>query len=605
MDEALLSYYNRELAYLRKLGAEFAERHPKIAGRLRLDKDVVEDPHVSRLIESFAFLTARLRHKLDDGFPELTEALMGLLYPDYHAPIPSLTIAQMSLVPERPEPLTVPRGTMLLTQSNPLGACFYRTCFDTELQPLTVTGARFSAQPFRAPTPPARRGNATQGLLALTLTAHPGARLSELAPSRLRFFLNGQPQLTGRLYELLLQNATAIAIAAHPQDPEAVFLSPERLRPCGFTEAEAALPPSGRAAPAHRLLAEYFAFPEKFLFVELEGLDGAWSRFEHQAQLYIYFDQAHPELMQGVSAESLLLGCAPLVNLFEERLETFSAAEAGYETRLSVDATHSRCAEIHTLTQVYARDAAGNRKLLSPFYGSHRQAEPDGVYWHVRREPSQWHNGRASRGSELFLSFVDPDFRISAPEGHWLIGGEALCTNRDLPDKLPFGPGQPHMEFAEGAAGVRVRCVTAPTASLQPRLSDATRWQLVTQLSLQHFGGSDGLEILKETLRLYDFRQLPETRAIIEGIVGVRTRLAVDRIVRGGRAAVCQGTEIELELDEPAFSGASLYLFTAVLSEFFAQYCTINTFTRLSVRVRQRPGRLIQWPSRSGSQPLT
>ncbi len=606
MDDVLLSYYNRELAYLRKLGAEFAERHPKIAGRLRLDKDMVEDPHVARLIEAVAFLTARIRHKLDDGFPELTEALMGVLYPDYHAPIPSLSIVRIQTIPERPEPRSVPRGTLLLTQSNPLGTCYYRTCYDTEVYPLTVASSEFSALPFKAPEVPRQHG-VNQAVLRIRLRCEPGIRLAELAPAQLRFFLNGQPQLSFRLYEFLLQHATAIAIADPAHERPTVFLPPQRLRPCGMDESEAALPGDGRTSSAHRLLTEYFAFPEKFLFVRLEGLTDVWHGAGEQAEIYIYFNRSHPELVQGISGDTLLLGCTPVINLFEQRLEYIAAADLGYETKLRVDATQTRYAEIHTLLRVHARDSAGRRIELQPFYGSHRAAQGESdspLYWHARREASEWYDGRASRGSELWLSLVDRDFRITAPDSDWIIGGDALCTNRDLPDKLPFGPGEPRLRFEQGGAGLQASCVTAPTPTVRPRLGDATRWQLITQLSLQHFSGADGLAVLKETLGLYDFRQQPETRAIIEGIVDLKTSLATARVARDGRASICQGTRLELELDELYYSGAGLYLFSAVLSEFFAHHCTVNTFVQLDVRVRQRPGSVISWPPRGGTQPL-
>lgn len=608
MDEALLSYYNRELAYLRKLGAEFGEKHPKIAGRLRLDRDTIEDPHVSRLIESFAFLTARIRHKLDDTFPELTEALMGVLYPDYHAPIPSLSIAQIRLIPERTETRTIAAGEQFYTRSANLGNCVYRSCFDTVVYPVTVEKATFTGQPFRAPSLPAMRAAATvQAVLRIDLCCEPGATFAELAPAQLRFYLNGQPQLTFRLYEYLLSRATAVAIARSPLDTDAVFLSPACLKPRGFSDGDAALPGQGRSAVAHRLLTEYFAFPEKFLFVELQNVEQAWAGFDEKASVYIYFDQSHVELVQGISSSTMALGCTPIVNLFQQRLEPLYARDLGYENRLRVDASHSRCADIHSVVDLYAEDSSGNRIGLQPFYGSHRSNTTQGgkpLYWHLRRETSHWFNGRVSQGVDAYVSFVDRNFQITDPNKDWVIGGQVLCTNRDLPDQLPFGPTEPKMQFFSGGAGLRIRCLTAPTSTTLPALRDATRWQLVTQLSLQHFSGADGLQTLKEVLRLYDFKQLAESRAVIDGIVSLECGLTTARIARSGRAAICQGTRIDIELDEHFYSGSGLYLFSAILSEFFAHHCTINTFVQLSVKVKQRPGSEILWPPRSGTQTL-
>ncbi len=607
MDENLLSYYNRELAYIRQMGAEFAETHPKIAGRLRLDGETVEDPHVSRLIEAFAFLTARIRHKLDDDFPELTEALMGLLYPDYHAPLPSMTIARLALQPARSEATRVPAGTSLYTDANPNGTCYYRTASDVDVLPLDIERAEFRAQPFEAPPlPQPNHQQGAQAMLRVVLRARPEVNLASTAPQRLRFHLHGQPQLTNRLYEFLLNDVVGIALAEHAHDPEPIFIATANLRPCGLDEDAAVLPRDGRSSHAQRLLMEYFCFPEKFLFVELTEMEAAWSRLVEKAELFIYFSRTHTELVQGVNTESLQLGCTPVANLFEATLEPLDASELEHEARLCVDASQQESADVHTLNRVYACDGQGRTLGLKPFYGAHRNASaPDTPrYWHARREISHHHNGRQSRGVDTYLSLVDRDFQITAPDSDWLIRADAWCTNRDLPDQLPFGPEQPKLHFTEGGAGLAVRCTTPPTMTLQPRLDDTSRWQLVSQLTLQHFTGDDALQTLKETLRLHEFREAPENLAIIESLVGLRAELTTARIARGGRVAMCQGTKLNVDVDEERFSGTGLFLFGAVLSEFFAQYCSVNTFVQLQIKSRQSSGRVIKWPPRSGNQSL-
>ncbi len=609
MDEVLLSYYNRELSYIRKMGAEFADQHPKIAGRLRLDKDTVEDPHVSRLIESFAFLTARIRHTLDDSFPELTEALMGVLYPDYHAPVPSMSVVNFSLLPEFTENRKIASDTMLVTDSNPLGQCYYRTVDEVDVYPLRIMDTQFNSQPYKAPALPSKYTEihgANQAVMRISIHAEPGTTISEISPAQLQFYINGQPQLTGKLYEMLLTQVTGMALARGPDDPNTRFLPAERLKSCGLNDDKSAIPVDGRSSLAHRLLTEYFAFPEKFMFVEINELENLWSSFEEQAYLYIYFKQTHPEMVQGVSGTTMILGCAPVVNLFEQPTESIPADEIGVEAKLSVDATHAQCADIHTLMRVYARNQDGKCVDLQPFYGSHRSTEKDtdAIYWNARRETSHWYNGRISHGIDTYLAFVDSAFTVSDPDGDWIINADALCTNRDLPDKLPFGPDQPGLNFLDGGAGVRMKCMTAPTSTIQPKLDDATRWQLITQLSLQHFTCSDGMDVLKETLHLYNFSSAPDTRALIDGITGMESELTTARIVQQGRAAICQGTCITLELDEHQYSGSGIYLFTEILSEFFAQYCTINTFVQLNVKIKQRPGNMIEWPPRTGKRVL-
>src|SRR5580692_5808559 len=105
MSDDLLPYYERELDAIKRLAAEFADTHPKIAARLRLSADAVDDPHVARLLEGTAFLAARVHHRLDDEFPELTDALLGVLYPHYLAPVPSAAILQFQSDPDLALPL--------------------------------------------------------------------------------------------------------------------------------------------------------------------------------------------------------------------------------------------------------------------------------------------------------------------------------------------------------------------------------------------------------------------------------------------------------------------------------------------------------------------
>ncbi|VAW45395.1 Protein ImpG/VasA [hydrothermal vent metagenome] len=609
MDDILLSYYNRELTYIRRLGAEFSEQHPKIAGRLRLDKDAIEDPHVSRLIESFAFLTARIRHTIDDSFPELTEALMGLLYPDYHAPLPSMSVVQFRVIPNVPKACIIKKGRKLGTELTSMGRCYYRSCYDTDVLPINVSTTQFSTYPVKAPVLPhtPHKKIVNQAVLKLSISPFSDTLLSDITVSGLQFYINAQPQIAFKLYEYLLNHVTGIAIAKSPKDPNAEFLPPSALTPSGLEDNEAVIEFDGRTSTAHRLLAEYFTFPEKFLFIKLNGLEQCWSKFSEGFNIYIYFDQTHPELIQGINEDTLLLGCSPIVNLFEEPIESIQAADLGIEAKLRVShATHTQRADIHTVKTVYANNGEGKRLTLMPFYGAHHKKTIDDntLYWHLRRENSQWYGGQISRGTDTYITFVDENFKVITPDSDWIINADVLCTNRDLPSKLPFGPGQPLIDFMEGGAGLRIKCLTAPSSTIQPKLNDATRWQLVTQLSLQNFTGEDGLLVLKETLQLYDFQQTRESRSVVEGITGLSTKLTTARIVQHGRAAICQGTHIIIEFDEHYYSGSGLYLFSSLLNEFFSQFCTINSFTKLSIHIKQRPGHPIEWLPRSGKQIL-
>jgi type VI secretion system protein ImpG len=606
MDDVLLSYYNRELNYVRKLGAEFSEKYPKVAGRLRLDKDIIEDPHVSRLVESFAFLTARIRHSLDDSFPELTEALMGILYPDYHAPLPSMSIVQFNLLPHLFQNKIIPRGEKLYTEAASGDYCYFKTCSETSVLPIALEQAGFFSIPVKAPSLPDDfyQSRALQSILKLKITPSEEGNLFDHEVNSLRFYLNAQPNIAFKISEYLANNAIGIAIARDAFDDDPIFLNASALSACGFNSEETALEFDGRAFSAHRLLAEYFLLPHKFLFIDINGLNESWQKYQDGYEIYIYFNESNIDLVSGVNEQTFLLGCAPVVNLFESKSEPIQASELGNEVMLRVNDPSSKKADVYQIVDVQAINPQGQKKSIKPFYGAHLSDDKEAIYWSLRRENSSWQRGEVSHGTDTYLNLVDKDFNTLSPDSEWIINADLVSTNRDLPNKLPFGPDQPAINFMEGGAGLRIRCLIPPTPTIQPKLNQATRWQLVTQLSLQHFSGSDGLTKLKETMHLYNFNDSKEVMSLIEGMVALESEVITARVLDKGKSAMCQGSHFILTCDESLYAGNSLYLFGCVLDEFFSQFCAINTFTQLSIKTTKHSRIVFEWSPRIGCQPL-
>jgi type VI secretion system protein ImpG len=245
MPDELLRYYERELSFVRQIGAEFATKYPRIASRLLLEADKCEDPHVERLIQAFAFLTARVHHKIDDEFPEITDALLGMLYPHYLAPIPSLSIVQFDLDPTQgmlTSGYPLPQGTTLYSRPVDGTSCRFRTCYPVTLWPIQVASVRLEE--------PDRRGPARAvSMLRLQLRCLGGAKLSDLQCAELRFFLHGESPLVHRLYEFLFNNVIQVLLLApdgtHGHAP--VRLSPGCLRAVGFDADEGLLPYPARS----------------------------------------------------------------------------------------------------------------------------------------------------------------------------------------------------------------------------------------------------------------------------------------------------------------------------------------------------------------------
>ena len=610
MSDDLLTHYNRELLYIRRAAAAFANENPRIAGRLRLSEDAIEDPHVGRLIEAFAYLTARVRQKLDDDFPELTNALLGILYPHLDRPIPSMSILQMDAKPELVEAYRVPAGTLLDTEAVNGERCRFRTAFDVSLSPVTVRSAALSGRPITAPEC-ASAANAA-GCLRLTLdVTAPEGGFGQHAPSSLRFFLRGQPQLVYPLYELLLNDVSAIAFAEGANDPSPVFLPGSAVTAAGFAENEGLLPYAQNSHPAYRILTEYFAFPEKFLFVDLKLPERALlSAKGRTLDVFLYLDRAQPGLERSLNANAFALGCTPVVNLFPQTAEPITLDQRSFDYRVVPDSGRPQALEVYSVEAVRGIDADGRQRLVHPFYSVEHAAsaewvkgdERDLAWWLSRREPASSDNP----GSEVFLSLSDPDFRPQLPSSEVLLV-DTLCLNRNLPERLPFGGGQPHLRMTEPVPMVgAMRLLTAPTPTLRPMFGHGGRWRLVSHLALNHLSlvSDGGAQALRETLLLYDFRESAETRALIDGITQLSSKSGTARVRAKGQSVFCRGVDVDLTLDEANFSGNGVFLMASVLERFFGLYASVNSFSRLTARVKGRTGIMKTWPARAGDRIL-
>jgi type VI secretion system protein ImpG len=609
MNDSLLTWYNRELSHIRKVATQFAEAHPKIATRLRLGPDFCEDPHTERLIEAFAYLTARVRRKLDDDFPELTEGLLGVLYPHYLAPIPSMTIVQLDLDPKQAELLTgytLPAKLPLETEPIQGEPCRFATGYPVTLWPIDLKTAQLARPPM---TCPQLTGVKPTGILRLSLACRgKAATFGKLAPETLRFFLKGQPQHIYPLYELLLNNVLAIAIANAPDDKSPIRLDPSCITPVGFGRDEGLLPFPKRSFPGYRLLMEYFVFPEKFLFIDLKGLDKTTlANIGPNLEVFVYLNRTITDLEPNVSSDTFRLGCTPAVNLFPIRAEPIGVDETTSEYHVVSDSRRPLSLEIYSIDRVSAVGRDGEGVPVEPFFSVRHGVTPTRVFWSATRRPAEPTKGVVDHGTELHLTLVDLDLNPAAPADTTL-EIECTCLNRDLPGRLPFGGDQPKLRISEGGGLVKkVTCLTAPTRTRRPAARDGYLWRLISHLSLNHLSlvdSSEGADALREILRLYDVSDSAETRAMIDGVVNVSSGQAIGRVTGTRGGAICRGVDVTIQFDPDRFAGSGLFLFASVLERFLALYATVNSFTRLTATLRGREGVLRRWPPRLGEQVL-
>jgi type VI secretion system protein ImpG len=612
MRDDLLLHYERELTYLREMGAQFAEKYPKIAGRLMLEESKEsEDPHVERLVEAFAFLAARVHLKLDDDFPEITEALLSLVYPHFIRPIPSMSIVEFRLDMERGKLTTgmkIDRGTVLY--SRPVGGvpCKFRTCFDATLWPAAVTAAEWKS-PGQL-QPPLRALDAA-GALRLVVNSAPDAPLPKLELDCLRFHLTGENNLVHALYELLCSKLSRIVVR-DPTNPKVppVTLPASSVRPVGFAEDEGMAPYPLRSHIGYRILQEFFAFPSKFLFVDVAGLDAVWSQgFRNSAELIFLFSSAGDEeraqrLEMGVSPRTFRLGCVPIVNLFPQTADPILLDQRKYEYQIKPDIRRPAAVEVFSIDEVGSIDA-DTREVVTyrPFYSYRQETGVAGneCYWIATRRVSNRLNDDAS---DMYVSLVDRSGRTAFPDQDTLTV-RTTCTNRNLPARLPFGNEDGDFELEGGANIKSIVALTKPTLPLRPPASKMALWHLISHLSLNHLSlVEDGRDALQQILRLYDFTESPFAQKMIEGIADLKSRPHFAPIVSENGVTFARGTRVELELDEEQFVGGGVYLFASVIERFLALYATLNSFTQLSARTRQRKEAIREWPPRAGQKIL-
>ena len=619
MRDELLGYYERELTVLRQLGAEFAEKYPKVASRLLLEADRCEDPHVERMIEAFAFLASRVHLKIDDEYPQITESFFNILYPHYLAPIPSTSIVQFSLDPEQAQltsGYSIPRGTVLFSRPVQGTPCRFRTCYPVTLWPMEVIAASLESPDKLLSRTTAR----SEAMIRITLRCLNDLLLSNMKKGldeksgpmdSLRFYLNAEWQLAYPLYEMILNRAVRVELrpassrkpGVRPSGP--VVLPPSCLKPVGFEADEGMLPYTARSFLGYRILSEYFAFPDKFLFFDLTGIDEAVrAGFGDQWETIIYLQEG-PETRSPVDVTTLQLGCSPVVNLFQKVAEPIHLSHQQNEYVVVPDVHRPMATEAYSVDSVISTDPSLEKsRQFHPFY-SYRHAYTEGqeqIYWYGSRRLSQ---RKDDPGTEVYLTLVDLDFKPEVPPVETLTV-RLTCTNRDLPGKLPFGGREGDFEM-EGSRGLfRVRCLRKPTNTLRPPMRRGAHWRLISHLSLNHLsivGDPEASpDALREILLLYDFMDSSATRKQIHGLLNVSSRRVVRQVGSAMGAALVRGIETTIEFDEEQFVGSGVFLFASVLERFLGLYASLNSFNQLVVKTRQREGILKRWPPRAGSQ---
>lgn len=590
------TYYQDELRYLRDVGPEFARANPEIA---RFVGDRGSDPDVERLLEGVAFLCGRVRQKLDDELPEITANTMSLLWPHYLRPIPSMSV--LELLPEisaMQEPLHVAAGTEFASVPIEGTSCRYRSAWPVTLRPWGIDDVRLetaAAQPVR---------------LVIRLRCPAKAALEDLELENVRFHLAGDPRTSFTLYLLLAAHVDHVTVSdgsGRHGAPE-LNLGAESVSAAGLSREEGVLPYPARSFNGYRLLQEYFAFKERFLFVDVKGIDAAVKELEltNAIELAITFNR-RLDSFPMVSREDVRLHCVPIINLFEHSADPI---------RLSHDRTQylilpsksgvadRRHLEVYSVDKVIGlvHEEGLESREYEPFYSFKHTASADprlATYYQTHVAPNIV-GGDPRLGTDTYISLVVGSGAGQFPSEE-TISIDITCTNRDLPSALRAGDISNPTDSSP--PGTKFRNLGKPTETICPPMGRALHWRLISHMSLNYVSLTDA-EHFKELLRVYDFQSEQDAQRalahqrMLDGIIAIRTTFH-DRMIRG---AAVRGSNVEMEINEDHFAGeGDAYLFSAIVDRFLGLYVTINAYSQLTVRFT-RSGQVYTFPPRWGEQ---
>jgi type VI secretion system protein ImpG len=610
---------------------EFRARYPKPASDLHLSGETYEDPSVARLIQSVALMSARVRKRLDDDYPKFTESLLESLYPHYLRPMPSHTIVQVggrtgeagAWLPDAP--VLLPRGTMLRTSARDDSVCLFRTVYDVLLAPLRVAQVSF-APLLKAPRA-LRLPRGAASSIGITIET-PGPRsLPDVLPARLRLFVDGEASTRAALIDALFLRGACAFVQAGGEDAW-LPLASVPLALAGLTDADAMIPFPARSHPALRLLSEYFCYPEKFNFIDIDTaqlsalLPPRCASFTlHVVLRGLAADSDPARLLAGVGARNLLPACTPVINLFPKAGAPLQLSYTSADHPLLADGAHASAYEIHSVDAVrLVREGPcagtggagpgggrGGVTHFAPLYsanGAAGSAEPQGDgkhYWITRRDHAV---AAVSPGHEMRIALIDADFRTTQTTGTTL-STMLTCTNRDLPTQLRYGDPRGDLRTDELSGVAPIRMLRKPSPSWRFATGRGAHWRLISHLSLNHASLSmAGLADFQKMLALYDLPRSPGTQRLIAGIRGLEHGAVRAWVKSAPIATLMPGIGIRLLVDEEAFAGSSLYVFARVLDHYFALNGQLNCFTRLQVVSSLTGQEILACEPRHSSQPL-
>lgn len=590
----LISYYQNELTYLRKYGKRFARHFPKVAKRLGMSEGLSEDPHVERIIESFALVTVQIHQRLDEDMPEVTEALLTVLAPQFIRPYPSVCIVLMqpdSKISGLTTGCDVPAGTPLFTCHIEDHICRFKTLYPVTLNPVTLdeVGLKYDNRTLR-------------WQLEMRLHVWPGATLN--SPS-LRFYLNGNHSTVNILYTLMNDEVEFFSLVCGERHH---VLSASDIQAVGFNREESILDCDSRISPVYALLQDYFYFPQKFHFIDFRLPEGLTVTSHQSLSFTLCFRQCPAmakldKITETIDRHFFQLHCTPAVNLYPMRAEPIIPQNDLAEYPVIPDLRHRDATGVWSVNRVYATHKRGSEmhtRDIAPLFGMAHSVSggETNTFWQCMQRESINADGPSS---SLFIAFSDRSEQPLSPEND-MINLELTCYDQDIPCGMRNGDPAGDFESELPVAGVKMTALTRPGRAVHQPVKQASRWRLISHLSLNHMliSGKKGVQVLKETLALYNVNDNSAIQRLINLIKDADVRPVTARLNGNDPQSMACGVEIRITFDRAASEEPEYFIFCRFIEHFLSLYAPVNSFSQVVTCIEFYDDSQRIWPVRAG-----
>ena len=568
-------YFLNELDSLKEIAQEFSRANPTLAPQL---SQASADPDVERILEGVAFLTAGIRQKIDDDFPEFSQGLLNQIFPHYLRPVPSATIIEFRPTPILKNTLTTQAGTYLDSVEVDEVRCRYKTTYQVDVSPVSITTARVSE------TSTGRRA------IELTFT---GTNLASWKTDHLRLHIGGDYQGAVDTFFILSHFLDSIALI----DAQGNEITGDEMliSPVGFDDDFKLLDYPSNSFPAYRLIQEYFLLKEKFLFLEIRGLDKYLNQLNGNSFSLRFYISELPMQIPKLSAARFVLHATPAVNLFKHEAESFLNDYKRSEYLLRPMRNTNNQFHIYTVDRVTGNNrkmARKNHYTKTGLFNPEKNTSP--VYQTCTRADE---SGNVSS----YISFSYP--RNYDLENKESVQVELTCTNGEHTAKLKVGDIT--RKTSNTSELVDFTNIITPSESQEAPTGHSVLWRLLSHLALNYLSLAD-TDNLKSLLELYIFsghtgsKQEVANHKRINGISAVSVQ-ACDRMIKG---VPMRGQEVQVTVDASNFvSKGDMYLFGMLLDRLMGSFASLNCFTEFSL-VDSTTDEVYRWPIRAGDRPL-